>query len=241
MKISGLSKLTLLDYPEHIACTVFTGSCNFRCPYCHNAGLVLNPNSIEPYSEDEFFEFLSARRGKLEGVCITGGEPTLQKNLSEFVAHIQELGFKVKLDTNGYEPDILFDLISDGLLDMVAMDIKNCSDKYSEAAGVPAGIFDLSKIRKSMRILRDSGIPHEFRTTVVRELHTATDIERICLDLYGDDSPYFLQTFKPSDEMMCIMNGSGENYTPYSAIEMRKLLGAARNIHPNVHIRGEED
>ena len=125
MIIRGISKLTLLDFPGHIACTVFTGGCNFRCPYCHNAGLVLDAPDYPEIPEDEFFDFLESRKNKLEGVCITGGEPTLNSGLPEFIKKIKQAGFNVKLDTNGYLPDVLEDLIKSGDLDMIAMDIKN--------------------------------------------------------------------------------------------------------------------
>ena len=158
MQLHGLNKLTLLDFPGHLACTVFTGTCNFRCPYCHNAPLVLAPNSCPSISEEEFFNFLSSRKGKLDGVCITGGEPTLQADLPEFIAKIRNLGFLVKLDTNGYRPEVLKELLDARLLDMVAMDIKNSRDFYAVTVGQNEAFFELERIEKSISLLLLSGI-----------------------------------------------------------------------------------
>lgn len=267
MLIHGLSKLTLLDFPEHIACTVFTGACNFKCPFCHNAGLVLHPNEYPPVTEEEFFAFLRKRQGKLEGVCITGGEPTLQKDLREFIIKIRELGYLVKLDTNGYEPDKLKALLDEGLLDMVSMDIKNCPPKYACTAGFyDESAFELSRIERSIAALTGSGVRHEFRTTVVRELHSADDIRAIGQWL-PKDSDYFLQGYKESDELLYKMVSNEYNFSvggetnvngtyiprsevvvslkstlsSYSPDEMNCLLEAVKQYLPNARIRGEED
>ena len=172
MIISGFQKLTLLDFPGPTACTVFTCGCNMRCPFCHNTPLVLG-TAEEHYSEDEIFSFLKKRQGLLDGVAITGGEPLLQKDIIAFIKKIKELGYAVKLDTNGSFPERLQEIISEGLVDYIAMDIKNCKEKYSLTAGAD---IDFALIEKSTELIKNSGIPHEFRTTVVRELHTEEDI-----------------------------------------------------------------
>lgn len=239
MDIRGLSKLTLLDYPEHIACTVFTGGCSFRCPFCHNGGLVLKPTATPLIDEQYFFDFLKSRKGKLEGVCITGGEPTLRPGLSEFIKKIKELGFSIKLDTNGYQPEVLSSLISEGLLDMVAMDIKNSPSKYAITAGMNPSSFDLSRINESISILTSSGLAYEFRTTVVREIHSKPDISEIAAWLQGD-SPYYLQNYKDSEDIISKYDKSTA-YTSFTELEMMTFLGIARTYLPNSHIRGIED
>lgn len=168
MKIVGIQKLTLLDYPGKVACTVFLGGCNFRCPYCHNAELL---GDAEPVmTVEELRAFLKKRRGILDGVCITGGEPTIHKELPELIRGIRELGFSVKLDTNGYRPEVLGRLLVEGLVDYVAMDLKNGPDSYGETVGLPG--VDLERIRESVGLLCRSGIEFEFRTTVAKPLHS---------------------------------------------------------------------
>ena len=168
MKIVGIQKLTLLDYPGKVACTVFLGGCNFRCPYCHNAELL---GDAEPVmTVEELLAFLKKRRGILDGVCITGGEPTIHKELPELIRGIRELGFSVKLDTNGYRPEVLGRLLVEGLVDYVAMDLKNGPDSYGETVGLPG--VDLERIRESVGLLCRSGIEFEFRITVAKPLHS---------------------------------------------------------------------
>lgn len=198
MIISGLQKLTLLDYPEKTACTVFTYGCNFRCPFCHNAPLVTE-RLTDTISEDEFFSFLKKREGILDGVCITGGEPTNQKDIIPFIKRIKEMGFKVKLDTNGYNPDVLREILSSGICDYVAMDLKNSLEKYSLTAGVE---IDCEKIRRSIRLIKDLAPECEFRTTVVDEFHTEEDIFKIA-ELAGKDFRLFLQQFRDSGNIIC--------------------------------------
>ena len=195
MKIQGLQKMTLLDYPGRVACTVFLGGCDFRCPFCHNFELVVGPMP-EAMSEDEFFAFLDKRQGLLDGVAITGGEPCLRSDLPEFAARIREAGFSVKLDTNGYHPAMLRRLVEEGLVDYVAMDIKNSPDKYARTAGLQE--VDLERISESIALLMDGPIPYEFRTTVVRELHEARDFEEIGKWITGARQ-YFLQAFTVRD------------------------------------------
>lgn len=198
MLIAGLQKLTLLDYPGKTACTVFTPGCNFRCPFCHNAPLVTQA-ADNLVSEEEFFAFLSKRKGILDGVCITGGEPTLQKNLLDFMQRIKEQGFLIKLDTNGYRPDILAEIIEKGLADYVAVDIKASPEKYALATGTDD--LDFSLIRNSIELLEKSGTAHEFRTTVTDELHSEEDFIKI-LALFSPDTPYYLQQFKDSGSLI---------------------------------------
>lgn len=246
MQLHGLNKLTLLDFPGHLACTVFTGVCNFRCPYCHNAPLVLAPQSCPTISEEEFFDFLSTRKGKLDGVCITGGEPTLQADLPEFIAKIKSLGLLVKLDTNGYQPDVLKKLLDAQLLDMVAMDIKNSRDFYAATAGIHEASFELERIEKSISLLLMSGIRHEFRTTVTKELHNAEQMQSIGLWLSGLGgkvfrtsalpSLYYLQNFKDSGNLIC---GSAECFHPLEEAELNHFLSVLQPYIPNTRLRGQ--
>ena len=214
MLIAGLQKLTLLDYPGKTACTVFTPGCNFRCPFCHNA-LLVTQKVDSSISEDEFFSFLSKREGILDGVCITGGEPTLQKDLIEFMQKIKDKGFLIKLDTNGYKPDVLKEILDKNLADYVAMDIKASPERYGEATGIAD--FDFSLVAKSIDLLEKSGVPHEFRTTVTDELHTEEDFGKI-LSLFSEKTPYFIQQFKDSGNLI---DGSCHGW---STERMRKLV-----------------
>lgn len=227
MKISGLQKLTLLDYPGKMACTVFTYGCNFRCGFCHNALLVTEKNS-DSIDEEEFFAFLKKRQGILEGVCISGGEPTLQKDLYDFIVKIRALGYAVKLDTNGSDPRLLKTLLDDGLLDYVAMDIKNSPEKYSLTCDCE---IDINAIKESVCTIINSGVDHEFRTTTVREYHCEKDFHSIADWLQGD-SKYFLQHFEDSGNLI------GDNLSPFSKDEMTAFADAIRNKLPNVAVRG---
>ena len=173
MNISGLQKMTLLDFPDKVACTVFLAGCNYRCPFCHNAEL-LEGNTQPLMSREEFLSFLSKRKGLLDGVCISGGEPTLSAGLKDFIQEIKSMGFAVKLDTNGSRPSVLKELVDANLLDYVAMDIKNCPDRYAETAGLKQ--VDLKSIEESAAFLMGGNVDFEFRTTVVRELHTPQDM-----------------------------------------------------------------
>ncbi len=197
MKIHGLQKMTLLDFPGRVACTVFLGGCGFRCPFCHNYELV--DGSAPPVTDDkEFFDFLSKRKGLLDGVAITGGEPCMRPDLRDFIVRIRELGFPVKLDTNGAHPDVLGDLLADGLVDYVAMDIKNSPVKYAATVGLDS--FDISPVLRSVSLLMSSGTDYEFRTTVVDELHEPEDFEPIG-ELVKGARLYFLQSFTDRDSV----------------------------------------
>ncbi len=228
MKIKGLQKLTLLDYPGRLAATIFLGGCNFRCPFCHNASLVVRPDERE-ISEDELFAFLESRRGKLSGVCVTGGEPTLNPELPTFINKIRALGYSVKLDTNGSNPDMLASLIADGLVDYVAMDIKSSPERYAAVSGVRD--LDLSSIRRSVEILLRGEVEYEFRTTVVRELHSVADLVAIGEWIKGARA-YFLQPFKDSGDII------EDGFSSYSEAEIQSLLAAVRAYIPNAQIRG---
>ena len=197
MKIQGLQKMTLLDYPGKVACTVFLGGCDFRCPFCHNFELVVGP-APETLTEEELFAFLERRRGLLDGVAITGGEPCLRSDLPGFAARIHEAGFGVKLDTNGAHPEMLARLIDGGLVDYVAMDVKNAPGKYARTVGLPDSAFDLAPIGESIKLLLAGGVDFEFRTTAVRGLHEARDFEEIGAWIAGAPR-WYLQAFAPRD------------------------------------------
>lgn len=218
MNISGFQKLTLLDFPEHTACTLFTSGCNMRCPFCHNTPLVTG-TAEEHYNEEEIFSFLKKRQGIIDGVAITGGEPLLQKDIVSFIRKIKELGFAVKLDTNGSLPEKLSELIKEGLVDFIAMDIKNSEEKYSLTAGCD---IDYTKILKSIELIKNSPIPHEFRTTIVKELHDKNDIEKIAR-LLGKDEKYYLQQFKDSGNILC------EGCSAHSATFLKEMSEIAQD------------
>lgn len=196
MKIIGLQKVSLLNYPGLVSATIFVSGCNFKCPFCHNSSIV--KCEYNELSENQIFEYLEERKKMLDGVCVSGGEPTIHKDIKEFIIKLKNMGFKVKLDTNGYNPDMLKDLIDSKCLDYIAMDIKNSDSKYSKTAGVNV---DLNLINESVDLIMNSGIDYEFRTTVVEELHTAEDIELICKKLKGA-SAYYIQNFEDSGDIM---------------------------------------
>lgn len=199
MFIHGLQKLTLLDYPGKTACTIFLGSCNFRCPYCHNADLVLHPDQAVLIPEHELLAFLKKRRGLLDGVCVTGGEPLLHADLAPLLSSIRSLGFAVKLDTNGSFPERLKELVRLGLLDYVAMDIKNAPSKYPPTVGCPG--VRLDSIQESVRFLLSGAVDYEFRTTMVKEFHTEEDFRSIGRWIAGARR-YFLQGFVDSGHLV---------------------------------------
>lgn len=212
MKILGLNKTTLLDYPKRVACTIFLGGCNFRCPFCHNQDIVLSSDCIDEYSQDEILMFLKKRRGILTGICITGGEPTIHNDLPDLIAKFKQLGYKVKLDTNGSNPTMLASLIADGLIDYCAMDIKNCPQKYDTSVSFPSSSthvqYNFADIQQSVKILLsqpctdENSFSYEFRTTLVKELHDETDLHAICQWLAGANA-YYLQPYTESDGVFC--------------------------------------
>lgn len=197
--IHGFNKTTLLDYPGHLAATIFLGGCNFRCPFCHNASLVLAPNSQPIISKEEVLSTLRKRIGILEGVCITGGEPSLYPGLIDLIKEIKDLGFLVKLDTNGTNPNIIKYLLESNLIDYIAMDIKNCKEKYSLSSGIKNTVID--KISESISLLINSNIDYEFRTTVVKNLHDASDFIKIGEWIEGANA-YFLQAYRDSEDII---------------------------------------
>lgn len=227
MRICGLSKLTLVDYPGKVAATVFTGGCNLRCPFCHNAPLVLG--GAEEIPEESVRAFLEKRRGILDGICVTGGEPLLQRGLPAFLAWVKEMGYQVKLDTNGCYPDRLRDVCNRGLVDYVAMDIKSSPAHYGEAAGVQD--FDLGPIRESIGFLMSGSVDYEFRTTVVGGLHTPEIIEGAAGMIAGARR-YYLQMFVDSGNLI------GGGFASPSEAEMRACQEAARAHVDAVHLRG---
>lgn len=229
MKIQGLQKLTLLDFPERVACTVFFAGCNFRCPFCHNASLVVDIPPVGEITEDEFFSFLKKRQGILDGVCITGGEPLLQPDMEKFMRKIKELGYAVKLDTNGSFPDKLKSLVGKGLVDYVAMDIKNCLDTYTATAGVQ--VLDTEAIKESVAYLKEGHVPYEFRTTVVKNYHTKESLERIGQWIQGTEK-YFLQNFVDSGDLI------GEDTKGCSEEEMKAYLKVVQRYIPEAKLRG---
>lgn len=229
MNIQGLQKMTLLDYPGRVAATVFTGGCNLRCPFCHNAGLVNDPhehNSIE----DEVLSYLSRRKGLLDGVCITGGEPLLQPDLEQFIDRVKEMGYLVKLDTNGSLPDRLEALLQTGKLDYVAMDVKSSPNGYAKAIGCDT---DFAHFAKSVQLLNQSGVAHEFRTTAVKGIHTVQDFEEIGKWI-GNSAPYFIQCFVDSKNLL------GGGCAAFDEEETKALLHAVRAYIPEARIRGRE-
>lgn len=228
MKIGGFRKLTLLDFPEKTACTVFTVGCNFRCPFCHNASLVTK-SPLEEYTEDEILDFLKSRKGKLDGVCITGGEPLLQKDIESFISKIKSEGYLVKLDTNGSFPQKLKSLVNGGLVDYVAMDIKNSFDRYGETVGIDD--FDTSAIEESADFLLRGNIPFEFRTTVVKEFHNNESFEKIGQRFKGTKN-YFLQGFVDSGDLV------GENLSAATKEEMEEYLKILQKHIKTAQIRG---
>ena len=230
MLFAGLQKLTLLDYPGHTACTVFTQGCDYRCPFCHNASLVDSCAAPEhPVLEEDVLAFLKKRQGTLDGVCITGGEPLLHGELYDFILRVRELGFGVKLDTNGNHPAALRRLIDERLLAMVAMDIKNSPAHYARTIGLPH--FDLGPVRESVALLKEGKVPFEFRTTVTNELHDAEDFRQIGAWLQGEE-PYFLQFYVDSGHVLHpgLTAPTKEKMTEYREILLPFL--------PNTALRG---
>lgn len=227
---AGLQKLTLLDFPGKVACTLFTKGCNFRCPFCHNASLVVRPEEQRMYENDEILAFLKKRMGVLDGVAITGGEPTLMSGLYDFIKEVKEMGYAVKLDTNGTRPDVLKKIVNDGLVDYVAMDIKNSPEKYAYTCGLPES-YDLSKIEESKNFLMEGRVDFEFRTTVAKPFHEESDFYKIGEWLKGSEK-YFLQQFKDSGDII------GQEISSFNEREMEAFLNILLPFVPNAQLRG---
>lgn len=231
MKVTGIQKLTLLDYPGVVACTVFTAGCNFRCPFCHNAMLVL-PEQIdnECLTDDEVFGFLQKRRGVLDGVAVTGGEPLLHADMPEFLARVKKLGYKIKLDTNGSNPELLSEIIKNKLVDRVAMDIKNAPEEYARTIGLES--FDIAPVERSKEMLLRGDIDYEFRTTVVKGIHTKESLIGAAKWIKGAKE-YYLQQFKDSGNLIL-----PDGLSAYDEKQMHTLADAVRDYVPTVEVRG---
>ena len=227
MKIGGFQKMTMLDFPGKIACTVFTYGCNLRCPFCHNATLVTHDSEL--MDENDILAYLNKRKGILDGVCITGGEPLLQKDIIPFMQKIRELGLAIKLDTNGAYPDKLKEIIDLGLVDYIAMDIKNSKEKYALTTGVKN--LDISPFEKSVQIIMNSGVEYEFRTTVVKELHTLDDMKNIAKWIEGAKR-YYIQCFAESGELI------GEGFSAHDKNTLEAFCQAVFGHILSVEIRG---
>lgn len=230
MFVAGLQKLTLLDYPGKVACTVFTAGCNFRCPFCHNAPLVLPERMGQDVTEEDVLAFLGKRVGILDGVAITGGEPLLHKEMAGFLQKIKEMGYSVKLDTNGSFPDHLKELVKAGLVDRVAMDIKNAPELYGATVGIEG--FDISGVEESKNFLLEGSIDYEFRTTVVKGLHTKESLTEAAKWIAGAKE-YYLQQFKDSGDVIAI-----DGLSAYDEKEMHALADAVAEFVPSVKVRG---
>ena len=227
MRLYGIQKLTLLDFPGHLACTLFTGGCNLRCPFCHNASLVLRPE--DQLDNDDVLDFLLERRGRLQGICLTGGEPLIQSGVAEFLSEVREIGYRIKLDSNGCFPEKLRSLVEAGLVDYVAMDVKNCPERYPETVGVPG--LDLGPVRESIAFLLEGTVDYEFRTTVVRELHDEESLLSLARWIKGTKR-YFLQAFTDSGDLIT------DKCSGYKPEELRELLAAVQTIIPQTELRG---
>lgn len=229
MKISGLQAVSLIDFPEHICCTVFTQGCNFKCPYCHNPELLSLESKNKYIEEKDFFKFLTERRGKLDGVCITGGEPTLQGDLTSFIEKIKNMGFDIKIDTNGTNPELVSNLINKNLVDYFAMDMKAPRKKYDE---VSKSKNLLEKVHKSIKIIMNSKIQYEFRTTVVKELLSINDLKQIAIELDGS-TMWIIQQFQPFENIKF----RSPKFTTYSHKQLMEVVKFATDYIETVNIR----
>lgn len=229
MKFNGFQRLTLLDYPGKVACTLFTAGCNLRCPFCHNASLVTHIDNTNIYNKEEILSYLGKRQGILEGVCISGGEPLMQTEIEDFIKEVKALGYSIKLDTNGFYPDKLISLVEKGLIDYVAVDIKNSYSKYAKTTGIEN--LDLSPIKRTVEFLLSGKVDYEFRTTIVEGLHTEADILDIGKTIKGAPR-YFLQNFVDSGDLI------GEGLCAISLENMKKMQKIAAQFVPNAEIRG---
>ena len=235
MRIAGLQKLTLLDFPGRLSATIFTSGCDLRCPFCHNASLV-NDAENSDFSAEEILDFLKERKGRLTGLAITGGEPLLQADITEFIKQVKEIGYAVKLDTNGTYPEKLKAILREGLVDYVAMDIKNCFDSYPKTIGLEnadkiCGPL-IDNVKESIELLKSSGIPFEFRTTIVKELHSKEEIEKMAKEIGAVDK-YFIQSYVDSGD---ILNDFG--FSAYSKNELLEILDLVKKYIPNAQLRG---
>lgn len=229
MKISGMQKLTLLDYPGKTACLLFTQGCNFRCPFCHNKDLLNNENNESIIDEREVFDYLEKRKGLIDGVCISGGEPLLQEDIEEFISKVKQMGFCIKIDTNGSSPSKLKRLIDKNLIDYVAMDVKNDFLNYDKTSGVER--LNIENIKRSIKIIEESNIEYEFRTTLVREFHKLGQLEKIC-EYLGPKAKYYLQNYRDCNSVLQ-MGLSG-----FEKEELLNMQNQLKITYPNVMVRG---
>lgn len=229
MKICGLNKTTLLDYPGMVAATVFVGGCNFRCPFCQNGALVLHPQTEPALDPEEILNFLKKRQGILDGICVTGGEPTLAPELPDFFKEVKDLGYQIKLDTNGTRPEIVKDLAKERLIDKVAMDIKTCPERYAILSGISTP--DMSAIFETVDFLMTGSLDYEFRTTVVKELHDESDFLKIG-DWLSGAKAYYLQAYKESSDVL------QPGFNSYSLEELQHFQKLLLKTIPLVEIRG---
>lgn len=229
MVFHGFQKMTMLDFPGNVACTVFTPGCNFRCPFCHNSLLVTRMNDNEIYTEDDILSYLKKRQGVIDGICISGGEPLMHDDIFDFVSKVKELGFLVKIDTNGSYPDKLKKLIDSGNIDYVAMDIKNCPDRYAETVSIEN--FDFDPVRRSIQLLLEGKVNYEFRTTVVKEFHTPQDMVMIG-DLIKGADRYFLQHFIESE------GNIQQGLSPVCKEQMENMRQIVSEYVKNAELRG---
>ena len=232
MKIGGLQKVTLVDYPGKVACTVFLSGCNFKCPFCYSRELVL-PEYIENQpglSQKDFFSFLKEKKGLVDACVMCGGEPTINPDIKEFIKKIKDLGFLVKLDTNGYLPEKLRELIDEKLVDYIAMDIKAPLEDYSKATGINV---DVSQIKKSIELIKNSGIDYEFRTTIVPTIHTKESIIKMAKEI-GPAKRYFLQAFHGEKETI---NPELSKLKPFPEEELKEIVKEINNLFEVIKIR----
>jgi pyruvate formate lyase activating enzyme len=230
MKLHGLQKMTLLDFPGCVACTVFLGGCDFRCPFCHNFELI--DGTAQPImTDDDLIAFLESKKGLIDGVAITGGEPCMHPDLPQLIERIHNAGFRVKLDTNGYHPEMLKRILDQGIVEYVAMDIKNSPEKYALTCGVDE--IDMALIEKSRDLLMNGNIDYEFRTTVIRELHEKEDFEKIGEFIRGAKH-YFLQRFTDRESVPY------GNLTAPTFDEMYEFAAISKQFVPNTNLRGVE-
>ena len=228
MTNNEMQKLTLLDYPGNVACLIFTQGCNFRCPFCHNSGLLDMNNNCEKIDEKEVFKYLEKRKGLLDGVCISGGEPLLQKDIEYFIRKVKDLGYKVKLDTNGSSPKKLKQLIEEGLIDYVAMDIKNDFLNYDKTAGMCTNI---DNIKKSIEIIENSNIEYEFRTTIVKQFHDVGKLEKI-IQYIGPNARYYIQNYQ---DCSSVLQRGLDGFDEEELLNIKNTLGVK---YPNLVVRG---
>jgi pyruvate formate lyase activating enzyme len=232
MKIIGFIKTSLLDWDGHVVASLYLPGCNFRCPFCHNKDVVLDPDSFDAVPFTEVEEYVRSNAEFLDGIVVTGGEPTIHRDLPELLKRIKELGMQVKLDTNGTDPDMLRDVIEAGLVDFVAMDLKApLNERYDDLAGVSV---DLGKIKRSIEVLETSGVEHEFRTTVVPILLTAQDIEAMAAYI-GGTKRFALQQFRPERTLDPNLSA----IKPYSKAAILGMAENAKQYVRKVVIRGD--